>query len=162
KDCKPTDRREDEHDQDPADRSVAGEEQLDLELPSWAVSFMNVSGPRRMCRDSFSAAHPETLAPRQALKGDMLVLALPHRRGLQGLPEGLMPISPVGEVREDAQREPRHEDEGRVRNVFEEELREHRADEQRTHEGKDGDAVATEFDIPRHPVRAVQGRLDET
>src|SRR5439155_834431 len=110
------------HDQDPADRSVAGEEQLDLELPSRAVSFVNVPGPRRMCRDPFAASHPEAFAPRQALKRDMLVLAFPHRRGLQGLPQRLLPVPPVAEVGEYAQPEPRHEDEGDDRDVWRLEL----------------------------------------
>ena len=123
---------------------------------------MNVSRPRRVGRDAFAASHPESLAPGQALERQMLVLALAGGRRLQRLPERLMSIHAVGKVGEHAQHEPAHEDECRVRDVFEEELREHRADEQGADQRQDGNTVATELDVPRHAVRPVQRRLDET
>src|SRR6266550_9052902 len=155
-------RGEHEDDQDSADRAVPRDEELYLELPPRAVSFMNVASPGRVGRDPFAAPHPESLAPGQALERQMLVLALADRRRLERLPERLMSIHAVGKVGEQAQHEPCHEDVRRVGDVFEQELREHRADEQRANQRQDGDAVATELDVPWHPVRPMKGGFDET
>ena len=141
---------------------MAGEEELELELPARPVALVDVRGTRGMRSDPLPAAHAISRAPRQAFERYALHLALPRRRDLERLPERLVPVAHVQHVGECAEAEPAQEDHRRVRDVLEDELREHSADEQRAHKRKDGDAVAPELDVQRHPIGTVQRRLDET
>jgi len=68
KNGKPAHGGEYEHDQNAPNSPMPGEEQLDLELPPRAMSFMNVASPRGVGRDALASSHPEALAPGQALE----------------------------------------------------------------------------------------------
>src|SRR5581483_8370523 len=84
------------------------------------------------------------------------------RRDLERLPQGLVAVTPVEHEREGPEREPAEEYERRVRDVLKHELREHRADGERAHKGKDGDLLATERDVAGHAIGPVEVRLDVT
>src|SRR5438128_3669277 len=145
----PADRRKHQDDQRASDRAVAREEQLELELPRRTVTLVHVPGRRDMSAHTLTPAHAVASTSRQALEWNALDLPLTRRWHLERLPDRLVAVPHVCDVREHAKGQPSHEDERRVGDVFEEQLREDCADEKRADQREDRDAVASELYVPR-------------